>query len=98
MDDFRTRMITVTLPFFSYLLQGSSGSKSKVDCIAISKVWTTEMLVAGEGPPDKHTGAPVVQALEQFSRMQSEREQTLGFAAMTLNSACRLCRVSTFAT
>ena len=51
------------------------------------------MLVAGE-----HAGAPVVQALEQFSRMQSEREQTLGFAAMTLKSTCRLCRVSTFAT
>ena len=51
-------MIAVTLPFFSYLFRGSSGSKSKVDCIAISKVWTTGMLVAGEGPPDKRAGAP----------------------------------------
>ena len=48
--------------------RGSSGSKSKVDCIAISKVWTTGMLVAGEGPPDKCAGAPtsskVMQSLE----------------------------------
>ena len=29
-----------------------------VDCIGISKVWTTGMLVAGEGPPDKRAGAP----------------------------------------
>ena len=28
------------------------GSKSKVACIAINKVCTTGMLVAGEGPPD----------------------------------------------
>ena len=56
-DDFWTRMIAVTLPFFSYLFRGSSGSKSKVDCIAISKVWTTGMLVAGEGPPDNRAGA-----------------------------------------
>ena len=48
----------VTLPFFSYLLRGSLGSKSEVDCIAISKVWTTGMLVAGEGPPHKRAGAP----------------------------------------
>ena len=40
------------------LFRGSSGSKSKVNCIAISKVWTTGMLVAGEGPPDKRAGAP----------------------------------------
>ena len=45
-------MIAITLPFFSYLFRGSSGSKSKVDCIAISNVWTTGMLVAVEGPPD----------------------------------------------
>ena len=50
-------MIAVTLPFFSYLFRSSSGSKSEVDCIAISKVWTTGMLVAGEGPPDKRAGA-----------------------------------------
>ena len=37
---------------------GLLGSKSKVDCIAISKVWTTGMLVAGVGPPDKRAGAP----------------------------------------
>ena len=58
LDDFWMKMIAVTLPFFSYLFRGSSGSKSKVDCIAISKVWTTGMLVAGEGPPDKRAGAP----------------------------------------
>ena len=45
------RMIAVTLPFFSYLFQGSLGSKSKVDCIATNKVWTTGMLVVVEGPP-----------------------------------------------
>ena len=39
------------------LLIPSSGSKSKVDCIAISKVWTTGMLVAAEGQPDKRAGA-----------------------------------------
>ena len=49
---FWTKMIAVTLPFFSYLFWGSSGSISKVDCIALSKVWTTGMLVAGEGPPE----------------------------------------------
>ena len=38
---------------FSRLL----GSKSKVDCIAINKVWTTGMLVTVEGPPDKCAGA-----------------------------------------
>ena len=54
---FWTRMIAVILPFFSYLFRGSSGSKSKVDCIAISKVRTTGMLVVVEGPPDKRAGA-----------------------------------------
>ena len=58
LEDLWTRMIAVTLPFFSYLFRGFSGSKSEVDCIAISKVWTTGMLVAGEGPPDKRAGAP----------------------------------------
>ena len=48
----------IALPFFSYLFRGSSGSKSKVHCIAISKVWTTGMLVAGEGPPDKTRRSP----------------------------------------
>ena len=33
-------------------------SKSEVDCIAISKVQTTGMLVAGEDPPHKRAGAP----------------------------------------
>ena len=56
--DFWTRMIAVTLPFFSYLFRGSLGSKLKVDYISISKVWTTGMLVVMEGPPDKRTGAP----------------------------------------
>ena len=58
LDDFWMRMIAIALPFFSYPFRGSSGSKSKVHCIAISKVWTTGMLVAGEGPPDKRAGAP----------------------------------------
>ena len=40
------------------LFRDSLGSKSKVDCIAIRKVWTTGILVAGEGPPDKRAGAP----------------------------------------
>ena len=54
---FWTRMVAATLPIFSYPFRGSSGSKSKVGCIAISKVWwTTGMLVAVEGPPDKRTG------------------------------------------
>ena len=43
----------VLLVPFSRLL----GLKSKVHCIAISKVWTTGMLVVGEGPPDKRAGA-----------------------------------------
>ena len=34
------------------------GSKSKVDCTAISKVWTTGMLEAAEGLQDKRAGAP----------------------------------------
>ena len=52
---------------FSYPFQGSSGSKSKVNCIAISKVWTTGMLVAAEDPPDKCAGAPTL--LSSYSQL-----------------------------
>ena len=47
LDELWTKMIAVTLPFFSYLFRGSSGSKLKVDCIVISKVWTTQWNVSG---------------------------------------------------
>ena len=40
----------------------------------------------------------VIQKLSRFPQVQSEREWTLGFAAMTSTSVCRLCRVSTVAT
>ena len=67
-------MIAVTLPFFTYLFQGSSGSKSKVDCIAISEVWTTGMLVGGEGPPDKRVGAPTSSKFIQVIRLTGNAE------------------------
>ena len=38
-----------------------------VDCIAISKVWTTGMLVAREGPPDKRAGLPHQRSYSQLS-------------------------------
>ena len=41
-----------------------------VDCIGISKVWTTGMLVAVEGPPDKRAGAPTSSKVIQLA-MQS---------------------------
>ena len=44
-------------PILLILLRGSLGSNSKVYCIAISKVWTTGMLVVGEGLPDKQARA-----------------------------------------
>ena len=50
--------MSVTCPIFSSLFQGSSGSKSKVDCTAIIKVWTTGMLVVAERQPEKLAGAP----------------------------------------
>ena len=40
----------------------------------------------------------VILKLSRFPQVQSEREWTLGFAAMTSTSVCGLCRVSTVAT
>ena len=37
------------------------------NCIAISKVWTTGMLVAAEGPPDKRTGAPTLSKIIELN-------------------------------
>ena len=46
----------------------------KLTVLPYSKVWTTGMLVAGEGPPDKRAGAPtsskVIQVISQLE-MQS---------------------------
>ena len=46
----------------------------KLTVLSYSKVWTTGMLVAGEGPPDKRAGAPtssnVIQVISQLA-MQS---------------------------
>ena len=50
-------MIAETLPSSHTFFRGSSGSKSKVGCIAIRIVWTTGMLVAAEDRPDKRAGA-----------------------------------------
>ena len=64
-------MIAVTLQFFLYICRGFSGSKSKFDCIAISKVWTTGMLVAAEDAPDKHAGTLPHQSSYSQLAMQS---------------------------
>ena len=38
--------------------EASRALNQKLTVLPISKVWTTGMLVAGEGPPDKRAGAP----------------------------------------
>ena len=84
-------MIAVTLPFFSYLFRGFSGSKSKADCIAISKVWTTGMLVAGEGPPHKRAGAPTSRLKQTIHSLCSplnvpqQQNNSLGLPLSSMN-------------
>ena len=51
-------MIAVTLLIFSLPFSRLPPALKKVDCTAISKVWTTGMLEAAEGLQDKRAGAP----------------------------------------
>ena len=51
---------------------GSLGSKSKVDCTVISKVWITGMLVAAEGQPDKRAGAPYLMKGHMYSQLATQ--------------------------
>ena len=69
-------MITVILPIFSSLFQGSSGSKLKVGCTTISKLWTTGTLVAAEGLPDKCAGTPNSNVIPYQARTRNAELRT----------------------
>ena len=90
--------LTINIPLVAYLAYGSTANFRFLGLIA--KIYISKE----RGGYGVRSGArileidQVIRKLSRFSQVQSERERTLGFAAMTSTSVCRLCRVSTVAT